>query len=69
VLLEQQPDVSSVIETDGTLVVTLQDDVSEYSSLARLLIEAGHDLLLFREEEVNLEAAFMTLTQGLGARI
>jgi ABC-2 type transport system ATP-binding protein len=69
VLLEQQRDVSSVIETDGTLVVTLQDDVSEYSSLARLLIEAGHDLLLFREEEVNLEAAFMTLTQGLGARI
>lgn len=69
VLLEQQPDVSSVIETDGTLVVTLQDDVSEYSTLARLLIEAGHDLLLFREEEVNLEAAFMTLTQGLGARI
>ena len=69
VLLEQQRDVSSVIETDGTLVVTLQDDVSEYSTLARLLIEAGHDLLLFREEEVNLEAAFMTLTQGLGARI
>ena len=68
-LLEQQEDVDSTIEADGKLVVTLQADVSEYSALARLLIEAGYDLLLFQEEEVNLEAAFMTLTQGLGAKI
>ncbi len=68
-LLEQQEDVDTVIEADGKLVVTLQADVSEYSALARLLIEAGYDLLLFQEEEVNLEAAFMTLTQGLGAKI
>jgi len=68
-LLEQQEDVDTVIEADGRLVVTLQFDFSEYSALARLLIEAGYDLLLFQEEEVNLEAAFMTLTQGLGAKI
>ncbi len=68
-LLEQQEDVDTVIEADGKLVVTLQFDFSEYSALARLLIEAGYDLLLFQEEEVNLEAAFMTLTQGLGAKI
>jgi len=68
-LLEQQESVDSVIEADGRLVVTLEFDCSEYSALARLLIEAGYDLLLFQEEEVNLEAAFMTLTQGLGAKI
>ena len=68
-MLEQQEDVDSTIEADGKLVVTLQADVSEYSALARLLIEAGYDLLLFQEEEVNLEAAFMTLTRGLGAKI
>jgi ABC-2 type transport system ATP-binding protein len=68
-LLEQQEDVDSAIEADGRLVVTLHAEVSEYSMLARLLIEAGYDLLLFQEEEVNLEAAFMTLTRGLGAKI
>ena len=68
-LLEQQEDVDITIEADGRLVVTLQADASEYSALARLLIEAGFDLLLFQEEEVNLEAAFMTLTRGLGAKI
>ncbi len=68
-LLEHQEDVESAVEADGRLVVTLQAEVSEYSILARLLIEAGYDLLLFQEEEVNLEAAFMTLTRGLGAKI
>ena len=68
-LLEHQEDVDSAVEADGRLVVTLQAEVSEYSMLARLLIEAGYDLLLFQEEEVNLEAAFMTLTRGLGAKI
>jgi hypothetical protein len=30
---------------------------------------AGHKLKLFREEEVNLESAFMALTKGLGQRV
>jgi ABC-2 type transport system ATP-binding protein len=68
-LLEEQSDVESVSEADGRLVVSLQTDVTSYSSLARLVIEAGYDLLLFQEEEVNLEAAFMALTRGLGKKI
>jgi ABC-2 type transport system ATP-binding protein len=68
-LLEEQSDVESVSEADGRLVVSLQTDVTSYSSLARLIIEAGYDLLLFQEEEVNLEAAFMALTRGLGKKI
>jgi ABC-2 type transport system ATP-binding protein len=30
-----------------------------------LLFESGFKLLLFREEDVNLETAFLELTQGL----
>jgi ABC-2 type transport system ATP-binding protein len=68
-LLESQDDVDSVIEADGRLVVSLKADASEYVHHARLLIEAGYDLVLFQEEEVNLEAAFMALTRGLGKKI
>ena len=68
-VLQEQGEVDSVIEADARLVVTLKADITSYSSLARLLIEAGFDLLLFQEEEVNLEAAFMALTRGLGKKI
>ena len=37
----------------------------DYSFLPALLFEAGYKLTLFREEEVNLETAFMELTKGL----
>ena len=38
---------------------------SDYSELPTLLLENGFKLTLFREEEVNLETAFMELTKGL----
>ncbi|MFT5525127.1 MAG: hypothetical protein ACI9HK_003093, partial [Pirellulaceae bacterium] len=31
--------------------------------------EGGFKLLMFREEEVNLESAFMALTKGLGSNM
>ncbi len=66
VLLEQHGLVESVsIGSSGMLEVTLQPDVLDYSDLPSALIEAGHRLTLFREEEVNLETAFMELTKGL----
>jgi ABC-2 type transport system ATP-binding protein len=37
----------------------------DYSELASMLIKAGHKLKLLREEEINLETAFMTLTKGI----
>jgi len=33
------------------------------------LVNAGHKIKLFREEEINLESAFMALTKGLGQRV
>ncbi len=37
----------------------------DYSSLPTELVKAGFAMTLFREEEVNLETAFLQLTKGL----
>ena len=67
--LEQHTDVDSIEEDAGHLTVMLKDQVTVYDELSAVLIEAGHRLTLFREEEVNLESAFMTLTKGTGKKI
>lgn len=68
-LLEQQTIVDRVESANGRLQVTLQQDADDYSVLNSLLVQAGHKVKLFREEEVNLESAFMALTKGVGAKI
>ena len=67
-LLGQSGLVDEVREEKELLVVTLKRGVEDYSELSSLLVQAGHKLKLFREEEVNLESAFMALTKGLGQR-
>ncbi len=64
-LLEQQPIVESVDIRAGQIVVSLQPSVEDYSDLPSLLITEGYKLTLFREEEINLETAFLTLTKGI----
>ncbi|MFP6610869.1 MAG: ABC transporter ATP-binding protein [Pirellulales bacterium] len=66
-LLDDHPSVEHVEQGKSGLTVTLIEDVEDYSDLASTLIEAGFKLNLFREEEINLETAFMTLTQGISA--
>jgi ABC-2 type transport system ATP-binding protein len=53
----------------GQIIVTLKPAIEEYSDLSTLLTSAGHRIRLFREEDVNLESAFMALTKGLGQKI
>lgn len=64
-LLEQHSQVASVGIEDGTLIVTLKQGVLDYSDLPTQIIAANFKLTLFREEELNLETAFMELTKGL----
>ena len=65
-LLEQHDLVDTIsIESDERLDVTLKPEIDDYSDLPSALIEGGFKLKLFREEEVNLETAFMELTKGL----
>jgi ABC-2 type transport system ATP-binding protein len=68
-LLEQHDLVESASVANDQITVTLQKGVEDYTDLSPLLIQAGHKIKLFREEEVNLESAFMALTKGLGQRV
>jgi ABC-2 type transport system ATP-binding protein len=63
-LLEQHDDVAGVAEEEQGLKVTLNKGVTDYSDLATRLIEAGFRLTRLNEDEINLETAFMVLTQG-----
>lgn len=63
-LIEQHGDVAKVEMTGPRMDVTLKKGIEDYSFLPTLLVEAGHKITLFREEEVNLETAFMLLTKG-----
>ena len=67
-LLEGHPSTEQVDIKSDQLMVTLKEGVEDYSDLPTLLTEAGHRLTLFREEELNLESAFMALTKGLGTK-
>jgi ABC-2 type transport system ATP-binding protein len=59
--------VEKIDRRDGVLMVTLKPGVEDYSDLATLLIQSGHKLKLFKEDELNLETAFMALTKGITA--
>jgi ABC-2 type transport system ATP-binding protein len=61
--------VSNVVQGDGHLVVTLTELTRDYSRLASELIAAGLGIDLFREEEINLESAFMALTLGTSTKM
>ena len=56
---------AGVAVDDGIMHVTLNSDVSDTSFIANRLISENFRLTLLREEEVNLETAFMRLTKGI----
>jgi ABC-2 type transport system ATP-binding protein len=66
-LLEQSKLVQAVELHDGRLRLTLAASTGDYSELSTVLVQAGHRLTLFQEEEINLETAFMALTKGITA--
>ena len=49
---------------DGEVLVALADGVTDPSPLAARLVAEGHRLVSMREQEVNLETAFLELTRG-----
>jgi ABC-2 type transport system ATP-binding protein len=66
--LEKAPEAAAVAVRDGEVVVALADGVTDHAPLAARLVAAGHSLLGLREQEVNLETAFLELTRGSLAR-
>ncbi len=66
-VLEQSKLLEKIEVRGGHLLVTLLEGVTDYSDLPTLLIQAGHKLTMFKEDEINLETAFMALTKGITA--
>jgi ABC-2 type transport system ATP-binding protein len=64
-LLQQSPLVTAVEVQPERLLVTLTEDVDDYSGLAAMLIQEGLQLVEFHEEQPSLESAFMALTKGM----
>ena len=64
-LLAQDPHVENVAANNGYLEVSLKDGVTDYSFVPQRLVQGGFRLTLLKEEEVNLETAFMRLTKGM----
>jgi ABC-2 type transport system ATP-binding protein len=66
-LLESHGSVQEVELRNGDLFATLAEGTTDFSELATMLIQAGYKLNLFKEDELNLETAFMALTKGITA--
>jgi ABC-2 type transport system ATP-binding protein len=64
-LLSQDPLVVNVAANNGYMEVSLKEGVKDWSFVPARLVQAGFRLTLLKEEEVNLETAFMRLTKGM----
>ena len=64
-LLSQDPNIESVAANNGFLEVSVKTGVEDYSFVPQRLIQNGFKLTMLKEEEVNLETAFMRLTKGM----
>jgi ABC-2 type transport system ATP-binding protein len=64
-LLAQNENVETVNHNNGFMEVSLKPGVEDYSFVPAQLVNAGFRLTMIREEEVNLETAFMRLTKGM----
>jgi ABC-2 type transport system ATP-binding protein len=64
-LLAQDPNVESVNPNEGRMEVALKEGVTDFSFVPARLVAAGFRLTMLKEEEANLETAFMRLTKGM----
>ncbi|HMB96049.1 MAG TPA: ABC transporter ATP-binding protein [Tepidisphaeraceae bacterium] len=64
-LLSQDENIEHVAANNGYIEVSLRENVKDWSFVPAKLMQAGFRLTLLKEEEVNLETAFMRLTKGM----
>jgi ABC-2 type transport system ATP-binding protein len=64
-LLSQDANIENIATNNGFLAVSMRSGVDDYSFIPHRLVSAGFKLTLLKEEEVNLETAFMRLTKGM----
>ena len=64
-LLQRTKGIKSVEQSDGRLIVELERRTHDFSPIAKLLLDNNFKLREIKEEEINLETAFMLLTKGM----
>jgi ABC-2 type transport system ATP-binding protein len=64
-LLREDPNIETVDEKPEFIEVVVKEGVPDYSFVAQKLVAGGYRLTMLKEEEVNLETAFMRLTKGM----
>jgi len=64
-MLSQNPDILNVAANNGHMEISLKEGIADYSFIPQQLISAGYRLTMLKEEEVNLETAFMRFTKGM----
>ena len=64
-LLQRTKGIKNVEQLNGSLVVELKQQGHDFSAIARLLLDNNFKIQEIKEEEVNLETAFMRLTKGI----
>jgi ABC-2 type transport system ATP-binding protein len=64
-LLSQEPAIETVNMHNGYIELALRAGVSDYTFVPQKLVAAGYKMTMLKEEEVNLETAFMRLTKGI----
>jgi ABC-2 type transport system ATP-binding protein len=64
-IISEHSMVAKVQTIDGGIIeVELKPEAPDYTFLPALLVEKGFKILVVREEQVNLEDAFMKITKG-----
>ncbi len=64
-LLQRARGVKSVEHHNGRLLVELDHKTHDFTGIAKLLLDNNFRISEIKEEEVNLETAFMRLTKGM----
>ena len=64
-LLQRTKGITNVEQRDGRLIVELEKQTHDFSGLCKLLLDNNFKVREIKEEEVNLETAFMRLTKGM----
>ncbi|MFC1757489.1 ABC transporter ATP-binding protein [Planctomycetota bacterium] len=67
-LLESHELVTATDVNDGKILVTLKKGVTDFSDLASLLVQNNKKIIEFREDQIDLESAFMALTKGISSK-
>ncbi len=64
-VLQELELVEDAVQDNGRLLVSLKQEIHDFSFLARALLRAELPIRELKEEDINLETAFMRFTKGI----